>query len=300
LDVCEAEAVAFLKALADPDPCALSQWLTCRVPHSGPSTQPGPDWAAWVLAQNLGSYVYQRLQHAGVPDGLREDERMTLQAAHYQAIAANTVQRQELGNLLGALERAGVDVVLLKGTALAYTVYDNPASRLKGDIDAWISPEQFPSALAALERLGYRGGDKTDRPRALVFLFGGEHQMVNSTPGTGLIELQWPAFRGEWVRQTTQIDHDEILRRCLPIMIEGYRARVMAPEDTLIHLCHHQAISHQFSFPRVRGLLDIHLVVERANPDWQEIIARARAWRLATVLWTVCGLARQLLDPHPG
>ena len=289
-------ATSFLKALGDPDPSVLGQWLATEELH--------PDLAGWAVAQNLGPYLFQRLQQSAalrstgaVPvQSLPENVRAALLAARYQAVAANTIQRQELANILGALERAEVDVVLLKGTALAYTVYDDPISRLKGDIDAWMQSDRLPAATSALESLGYRSRYKADRPPALMSLVGGEQQMVNNIPGTGLIELQWPAFRGEWTRHTTQIDHAGIWSRCLPITVEGHGTRVMAPEDTLIHLCHHQAISHQFSFPWVRGLLDLHLVVERASPDWQKVIAGARVWRLATVLWTVFGLSRQLFN----
>jgi Uncharacterised nucleotidyltransferase len=283
------EGVAsFLRALGDPDPSALVQWLATEELH--------PDLAGWAIAQHVGPYLFHRLQRSGALENLPQGARTLLQTAYYQAAAANTIQRQELANVLGALEGVGVEVVLLKGTALAYTVYDDPISRLRGDIDAWLPSGRLPAAVTALEALGYCSRDKTDRPPALLSLVGGEQQMVSSIPGTGLIELQSPALRGEWTRHTTRVDHAGMWSRCLPIVIDGHKALVMAPEDALILLCHHQAISHQFSFPWGRGLLDLHLVVGVASPNWPEVVARARAWRLATVLWTVFCLARQLFD----
>jgi Uncharacterised nucleotidyltransferase len=284
----EGTVFSFLKALGEPNPSALQQWLTTETLTA--------ELAGWAIAQDMGPYLLHRLQRSGALAGLPAEARTPLQSAYYQAVAANTVQRQELANLLGALERAEVDVVLLKGTALAYTVYADPVARLKGDIDAWTPIDRLPAAITTLEKLGYRSRDKTDRPPALVSLVGGEQQMVSAVPGTGLIELQWPAFRGEWTRHTTQIDHNALRARCLPVVIEGQGALVMAPGDALIHLCHHQAISHQFSFPGVRGLLDVHLIIEAGGLDWREVVACARAWRLSTVVWTVLTLARQLLD----
>jgi hypothetical protein len=295
LDFADKEIVSLLQALGAPDPSALSHWLDHGIRRSAWESELGIDWANWAVAQNVGPYLFQRLQAAGSLAILRAEEHATLQTAYYQAVAANIVQRRELGDVLGALVHAGVEAVLLKGTALAYTVYDNPTSRLKGDIDAWVHYEQLAGAVAALEGIGYQPREKTDRPLALVSLVGGEQQMISRSAGSGLIELQWPAFRGEWVRHTTRIDQDAVRRRCLPTTIEAHRMRVMTPEDTLAHLCHHQAISHQFGFPWVRGLLDVHLVVERTNPDWQALVARAHTWRLATVLWTVFGLANRLL-----
>jgi hypothetical protein len=290
------EAVSLLQALGEPDAVALGEWLA-RAAHDGwPRSGPAPDWASWVVAQNVGPYAFHRLQQAGAVGSLSQGERATLQTAHYQAIAANAVQRRELASVLEALASAGADAVLLKGTALAYTVYEEPSLRLKGDIDAWIQADRMAAAVTALEALGYRSTEKAERPPALVSLVGGERQMASGLPGTGLVELQGPAFRGEWVRRTTEIDQAALWRRCVPVTIEGHPARAMAPEDALIHLCHHQAISHQFSFPWVRGLLDLHLIVQRAGPDWQEVVVRAASWRLATVVWTVMGLARQLFN----
>jgi hypothetical protein len=118
--------------------------------------------------------------------------------------------------------------------------------------------------------------------------------MVNDLPGAGLIELQWPAFRGEWVRHTTRIDHEVIWARRMPVLIEGRVAYVMAPEDLLLHLCLHQAINHQFAKPWLRSLLDVHLVIQRLAPDWEQVSARARSWRVSTVVWTVLSLAGEL------
>jgi hypothetical protein len=279
---------AFLKALAGRDPALLRRWVTRE--------ELTADRARWAIAQNMGPYLFHRLQRADALQSLPQEARALLQGAHYQAVAANTIQRRELANVLEALEAADVEVVLLKGTALAYTVYADPVSRLKGDIDAWIQADRLPAAIAALDRLGYASREKTDRPSELTSLVGGEQQMVSRIPGTGLIELQWPAFRGEWTRHTARVDHDGIRARCLPIAVEGRRALVMAPADILIHLCHHQAISHQFSFPGVRGLLDLHLIVEGTGLDWREVVACAHIWRLSTVVWTMLSLTRQLLD----
>jgi hypothetical protein len=208
--------------------------------------------------------------------------------------AAFNLQRQEVEQVLAALEGAGVETVLLKGTPLAYTVYGDPLCRLKGDLDIWIRFEQLPQATAAVQGAGYRVACHEERPPELALLTGGEQQMVSDLPGTGLIELQWPAFRGEWVRHTTRIDHAAIWARRVPVLIEERRAYMMAPEDLLIHLCLHQAINHQFAKPWLRSLLDVHLVIQRLALDWEQVSGRARSWRVSTVVWTVLSLAGEL------
>jgi hypothetical protein len=280
-------AASLLSALAADKPDALREWLA--------TNSLDENWCRWIRAQGLAPFTFRQLQRAASLSLLRENVQARLRADTYQGAALNALQRQETARVLGALEDAGVETVLLKGTPLAYTVYDDPLCRFKGDLDAWIRLDQLPEATAALGSAGYRVARKEERPPELVRLIGGEQQMVSDVPGSGLIELQWPAFRGEWVRHTTRINHEAIWERRTPVMIEGRRADAMAPEDMLIHLCLHQAINHQFAKPWLRSLLDVHLVIQRQSPDWEQVAARARSWRVSTVTWTVLGLARQLL-----
>src|SRR4051794_36157600 len=47
--------------------------------------------------------------------------------------------QQLLAKTLAALHRAGIDPVLIKGTALAYSLYPNPVLRSRGDTDLIIA-----------------------------------------------------------------------------------------------------------------------------------------------------------------
>ncbi|MBP1804830.1 nucleotidyltransferase family protein [Rubellimicrobium aerolatum] len=60
-----------------------------------------------------------------------------------------------LADLLAALDAAGVRVLLLKGTALAYDLYDPPAQRPRGDSDLLVPPENLDAARAVLEAQGF-------------------------------------------------------------------------------------------------------------------------------------------------
>ncbi len=278
--------VSFLHALAAPALEALPRWLAANTFDAAV--------APWLETQGLAAFTFHRLREAGALAGLPGDIQYALQAAYYAASGRNAIQRRETEMVLHALADAGVETVLLKGTPLAYTVYTEPACRLKGDLDIWLPPTQLPAALAALEPLGYAAHDKSNRPAAFTLLTGGEQQLFGQTPGAGLVELQWPALRGEWVRRTAAADNNAVWARRVAVSIEGRSAWAMAPEDLLIHLCLHLAINHGFNEFALRNLLDIHLVAVRLAPDWDAIVERARAWRLATMMWTTLHLAAEL------
>jgi hypothetical protein len=279
-------AVSFLRALGAPDAAALVAWSVEARPDAG--------WAAWLRGQSLAPFAFYRLREAGVLTRLPADAQRGLQNAYYAAAGRNAVQRRETEAVLRALDDARIETVLMKGTPLAYTVYANPACRLKGDLDIWLPPAQLPAAIEALQPLGYAPRDKSNRPAAFIALTGGEQQLFGRDPGTGLVELQWPALRGEWVRRAAAVDHAAIWARRVAVPIEGRSSWGMAPEDLLIHLCLHLAINHGFGEPALRNLLDVHLVASRLAPNWDAFVDRAKTWRLATMLWTTLSLAVEL------
>ena len=82
--------------------------------------------------------------------------------------------------------------------------------------------------------------------------------------------------------------------RCRSTVV-GHKALTLAPEDGLIQLAVHLAINHQFGQPFVRGLLDVALLARAQPVDWSTVVARARAWRVGTVVWTVLHLTADLL-----
>jgi hypothetical protein len=250
----------------------------------------------WLHRQGLVMLGFYRVQQAGLVDRLPPEIATAWQDIFHQATVTSATLDWQIERVLTALAEADVDFIWLKGAALAYTVYPNPICRGRGDLDLWVQVEQLPAATTVLEGLGYRTRHKADRPNALALLIGGEQRLVGESPSLDLIELQWPAIRGEWARTTAAVDHAGIWQRRRPVLLDGLSVSTMAPEDALIHLCLHQAINHQFSMPWLRSLLDVHLLIARYRIDWAEVVTRAEQWRLSTVLWTVLSLARDLLD----
>nr|WP_246045431.1 nucleotidyltransferase family protein [Rubellimicrobium roseum] len=60
-----------------------------------------------------------------------------------------------LSSLLQAMAAAGIRVLVLKGSALAYDLYDSPAARSRGDSDILIEPKDLPAARAVLSDQGF-------------------------------------------------------------------------------------------------------------------------------------------------
>ena len=116
-------AVLFLRALtAGGD--GLREWLATHGLAAGA--------AAWLCAEGLGPYAFQRLREAGMLDRLPPDAQAVamLRAAYYASAIGHMLLAAELEALLAALRPLGVEPIVLKGMALGTTLY--PAARPTG------------------------------------------------------------------------------------------------------------------------------------------------------------------------
>ena len=102
--------------------------------------------------------------------------------ARLQALWEAT-HRSPLGEVLDHFAAAGVRSLVLKGTALAYSVWTSPADRRRGDTDLFISPKDVERARAILDAAGWQVG------RRFVF-----QEVWTRNTGDGfvhVIDLHW-------------------------------------------------------------------------------------------------------------
>ena len=261
------------------------------------------DWPALVeRAQRNGvaPLLYRRLREAahGPPTALEP-----LHRAYYQNAAANTLRIRELRRVIGALEAASIPAIVLKGPALALTIYPDPALRVIGDLDLLVRREQVEQAMAALHSLGY-GPPEHEPPYSLKYLARfGRHLQLQRRDRTGTLDLEvhWTLIGELWAGAVTAIDVEGLWARAVPLQGEGWRACQLSPADMLLHLALHATLMHGFTELGLRIYVDVdrlgrhHTSGKEVGAFWTQVIALARAQRLATILYTTLMLARDLL-----
>lgn len=84
------------------------------------------------------------------PEPLRERMR---EEARLQALWEAS-HKASLVRVIDTLAASGVDVLVTKGSALAYSLYPDPAQRRRGDSDLLVQPGQLAAARKALKALG--------------------------------------------------------------------------------------------------------------------------------------------------
>ena len=242
------------------------------------------------MTQRLASLTWWMCRRAALPEDVQRD----LRRAYYAAAGDAELHQRELAHVLRQLNSHQIQVVVFKGAALAYGVYPDPACRTMGDIDLWIVGEDIEQARQALSEIGYESFHKPDRPPALMALFQSEIGLQHSHSAYGLVELHWGVFPGMWLQRIAAIDGEAVRSRIVPAQLADEPVHVLAPEDAVLQSALHTAVNHQMSMLALRGLVDIAVLARHYSLDWNLIVQRARAWRVATASWLVLSLAVDL------
>ena len=280
-------AVSFVAALVSDRPHACDDWLATKGLNEVA--------VAWLSAQGLAPLAFYRLRAVGLLTRLSIEAQATLRGAYYLTAGDTELHLHELAQVLRVLAAARMTPILFKGAVLAYIAYPDPACRPMGDLDLWVTADEMPLAQVSLENLGYAEYTKAERPIAFQRQRSGELQLVGQHPGSGLVELHWGVFAGEWLERTADVDEAGIRARAIPVTLLSQPALTLAPEDAIIQLAVHLAVNHQFSYPWVRGLVDVVLLAQAQAVDWGVVAERAHAWRVGTATWLVLYLAADLL-----
>lgn len=277
----EATAHLFLEKLADGTPfedqeCLHLQRLDME------------ELAAWLVQHDIGALAYDRCRHA-FPDLATH-----LRADAFSATAENSLHFATLEQIVKAFRAACIPVVLLKGAALATTVYQNWSLRPMSDIDIWVGDKDMPRAVKTMQRLGFVAYGKEARPPDLQMLSKGEIRFHKPDWQHGLVELHWSAFPGWWVQRTAVVDHKAIWARAEPLTIAGCQVYQLAAEDMIIQLAVHLAVNHQFDDISLRALMDMALLARSRTVEWHVVGERARTWQVGVAVWTALAIAAQL------
>lgn len=191
--------------------------------------------------------------------------------------------RHETTEVVDALAARGIEAIVLKGAALAHTLYPEPWLRARSDTDLLVRATDRRAALAVLDQLGYRRSEAA----------GGElasSQASFSRPGSALpFDLHWRINNSSLLAPV--LEFDALITRAVPVPALGVHARCPGPVDAVLLAATHRATHHQMPMhldgqahrgDRLIWLYDLHLLASRLAPEeLGELAARARRHRIA-------------------
>ena len=209
---------------------------------------------------------------------------LSLPAAHRDELAqqhanamlwALTLER-ELVRITESLEDAGIPSVVLKGPAVANTMYPDPAWRSFGDLDLLVRAGDLTRVV---EMLGARGFQRRlPEPRAgFDERFGKGVELRNaSRVDVDLHRTLALGSFGIW------LDPQALFERTEPFALAGRKFRRLDNEALLVHATLHAALGSRY--PRLVALRDIAQIAETARPDWGEVARLGRSWHAQVVI----------------
>ena len=180
-------------------------------------------------------------------DGLRA-------GAHRQA-ARELVQRVELQRVLTAMHARGVHALLMKGAALAYDVYPDPALRVRSDTDLFIRAADRAATRACLEDLGYSSEPEVSGAY-VTYQFHSER--VDRGRVRHLFDVHWKVTNPQ--RFADAVGFEELAAAAVPLPPLGMNARGLGRWHALWLACVHRA-AHHYDQETLVWLYDVHLLV---------------------------------------
>ena len=190
--------------------------------------------------------------------------------------AEELLRKAEIRRVVAALADAGIRPILLKGTPLAYTVYDSPASRPRADTDVIVSGADVEAARQVMRSLSYV---ETVQCHELLSQF--EVQRCDRFGVIHAFDVHWsistqPVFAG-------LLTYDALLLRAVAVPALGESAVAPCRVDALLLSCVHPAMHHR-NDERLLWILDIHLLASGLSPaELDEFEALARMKKVVAI-----------------
>lgn len=259
----------------DEEAIKVRDWLAATISGSAPGWIFGDEFDCvrnLRCAQQEGvvALLHERLLESGTLTALPNELRNQLKTAAQVKVAQTQWREYHCRAILEQLDRAGIPVLLLKGSALAYWAYSAPYLRECSDIDLLFrSKAHADRTVKFLQDLQFDLRDKA-LPGDLVCF-----EMTCEGTGSankGLeVDLHWKlssapmfAFRFEW---------DELLASSIVLPSLASNALGISPIHAFLHACMHRVQNMAGGHAdTLKWLFDLVVLGKHfSGEDWDEL-----------------------------
>jgi len=197
---------------------------------------------------------------------------------------------KRLDEALVALNQAGIEVLLLKGAALACTLYGAFTARPMRDIDLLVRRERGDEARDVMLQLDWENDPELPGDVS----YGSHHHLppLRDLRGSG---LRLEIHRGLLASgHPFHLTDDEIWRAARLVRVGQSQALVMHPSHHAVHIAIHFAWSHMLRMGAWHAFRDLGLLTDSGTLDWNDFMSTASRWRAASCCYWTLRLAAAL------
>lgn len=244
-----------------------------------------PDWGGMVdllMRERAVLPFWRRVRPLAGSVGPETRERIDRLAAATEL--RMSVLRKRLVESLEALDDAGVEAVVLKGGALAHTLYPDPGERPMNDLDLLVAPDAAEEARRALTSAGWRR-DEEGYPEASYRRHYHLPPLRDDAGSGAALEIHTGLLLPG---HPFALDVEAFRRRAEPARLDGRPMLVPDPVDHLIYVCLHFAWGHMLRSAAWRTARDVDVLTGTGGFGWDAFLRRVEATGAAPfAYWTL-------------
>jgi hypothetical protein len=203
-----------------------------------------------------------------------------LTQAYRVRAARNALRLDEWQAVVQHLADRDIELLVLKGAALAETLYGDIALRPMGDLDVLVRRKQLAAARTALAGRGY-APVQVEHFAGAAEQFESQVSLARRDAATGLTyvcELHWHLIDSPFYARTLPLDW--FWQTAVPLRLGGVETRALGAEARLLHLCAHLALHHHGTWLLWTCDVDRALRQAAGRLDWDVVTAKAVEYRL--------------------
>jgi len=228
---------------------------------------------------------------AYVTDELKKD--------YYFTAKKNILTLNSLGKILDVFNKANLNVIVLKGAALAETVYENLALRSMSDVDLLVKKEDLYQVNEKLKGLGYFPVDRSIEDVDFTSAYLTSLDYRNPNKNSPSFHIHWH-FVNSTIPNESYIRHinmEDIRRDAVKTNIANTETWVMSPHHLIIHLAEH-ALRVTHSLSRLIYFCDIDRSINYYGKglDWNLLVQETIKFKLNKMVYTTLYFSRYFIE----
>ncbi len=241
---------------------------------------------------DLGSFRILPLVYHNLKNNLTNDPYLgILQGLQRRTWYINEMQFRNCQKVLDALQKAGIETMVLKGIPLALNYYPHSGLRPMGDFDILVHKNTIHQAIKIVADKGWRPLDLTPAHFSKAYLsMWHAHPFENGQDSH--LDLHWHLLFDCLAEDVDQIFWDGSV--CTEV--KGTKTRSLNPTDLLLHSLVHSV--EWAPIPPMRWVADVYyiLAIAGAQIDWARLVAQTKRCHVSLKVITGLHYLREVFE----
>jgi hypothetical protein len=234
-----------------------------------------------VIRERVTGHLVQAVYDGAFP--AREDHQAACVDAHERALALALLLERLLLTTVAQLDAVKIPTRVLRGPAVAHTVYPEPGLRSFGDVDLLLDEQHYDAALALLCARG--AGRRYPEPRRGFDRRFGKGVCLETSDGLE-IDVHRRLVAGPF---GLAVDTGALFGGSTTFSLGSYELQGLDPEARFLDACFHAALGG--ATRRLLALRDVAQMALCSPLDVARVRMLCREWRCGIVVRRAIGLA---------